>query len=304
MNAEDTTPRPELAVRITIKTDFDDDWYKHKFKSGLLNKMIFAIKTDAMSRTSPTVKANDTNRVGHKYTADEMLPEEKRKLDSIRWKMTNKVAKDFVAQLLGWSRKKEKKMAEDGSGEVPVQQVLTEDKAFGKKMASKALDNRGILGRLKQQVFSGGQESNTISVAFQMADMNDGWKTVGEEGKKDPEGGAAGDGGDGKGNDGKGGAGGKGAVGGSGNGASGNGGSGAGKAGGNGNAAGGTNVNIDDKQMQSLMSLLQRVNRLEEEVGIGEGSKKQDSSKDSANSGGEDNNQQEKKHEQGDNKKE
>ena len=231
-------------MRITIKTDFNDDWYKHKFKSGLLNKMIFAIKTDAMSRTSPTVKANDTNRVGHKYTADEMLPEEKRKLDSIRWRMTNKDAKDFVTQLLGWSRKKEKKMAEDGSGEVPVQQVLTEDKAFGKKMASKALDNRGILGRLKQQVFAGGQESNTISVAFQMADMNDGWKTVGEEGKKDPEGGA---GGDGKGGVGKGGAGGKGAAGGSGNGASGKGGSGAGKAGGNGNAAGGANVNIDEK---------------------------------------------------------
>jgi hypothetical protein len=52
------------------------------------------------------------------------------------------------------------------------------------------------------------------------------------------------------------------------------------------------------------MSLLQRVDRLEEEVGIGEGSKKQDSSKDSVNSGEKGDNQQEKKPEPGDNKKE
>ena len=63
-------------------------------------------------------------------------------------------------------------------------------------------------------------------------------------------------------------------------------------------------MNIDDKQMQSLMSLLQRVDRLEEEVGIGEGSKKQDPNKDNANSGDKGNNQQEKKPEQGDNQKE
>lgn len=41
---------------------------------------------------------------GHEYKADEMLPQDKRKLDSIKWKMTNKVAKDFITYLLGWSR--------------------------------------------------------------------------------------------------------------------------------------------------------------------------------------------------------
>ena len=42
----------------------------------------------------------------HKYTADEMLPQDKRKLDSIKWKMTNKVAKDFISLFCGWSRSK------------------------------------------------------------------------------------------------------------------------------------------------------------------------------------------------------
>ena len=45
-------------------------------------------------------------------------------------------------------------------------------------MAKKALSNRGILGRLKQKLFSGQQSSNTISVAFQMADFGDGWELV------------------------------------------------------------------------------------------------------------------------------
>ena len=48
-------------------------------------------------------------------------------------------------------------------------------------MAKKALDNRGILGRLKQKIFAGGQSNNVISVAFQMADPNDGWKLIEEK---------------------------------------------------------------------------------------------------------------------------
>ena len=43
---------------------------------------------------------------------------------------------------------------------------MTKDDGFGKEMAKKALSNRGILGRLKQKLFSGQQSSNVISVAF------------------------------------------------------------------------------------------------------------------------------------------
>lgn len=94
-------------MRIDIHTDFNETWFKRKFKSGFLNKMIFAIKTDAMSRAHKTGKEGDM--AGHKYTADEMLPQDKRKLDSLQWKMTNQVAKDYISMLLGWSRKKELK---------------------------------------------------------------------------------------------------------------------------------------------------------------------------------------------------
>ena len=45
-------------------------------------------------------------------------------------------------------------------------------------MAKRALGNRGILGRLKQKLFSGQQSSNVITVAFQLADPNDGWEVV------------------------------------------------------------------------------------------------------------------------------
>ena len=45
-------------------------------------------------------------------------------------------------------------------------------------MAKKALGNRGVLGRLRQKLFSGGQSSNVIAVAFQLADPNDGWEDV------------------------------------------------------------------------------------------------------------------------------
>ena len=65
--------------------------------------MIFAIKTDARSHSSPDHKNDMTN---HKYIADEKLPQDKRKLDSIKWKMTNKVAKDFISLFCGWSRSK------------------------------------------------------------------------------------------------------------------------------------------------------------------------------------------------------
>lgn len=99
-----TKNQPSMSMRIDIKTNFTEDWYKKKFKSGFLNKMIFAIKTDARSHSSPDVK---TNMTGHQYTADEMLPQDKRKLDSMSWKMTNKVTKDYISLLLGWSRKKE-----------------------------------------------------------------------------------------------------------------------------------------------------------------------------------------------------
>ena len=171
----DPTPCPQQAMRVDITTSFDENWYKHKFKSGLLNKMIFAIKTDARSHISPDAKYRD-KMADHKYTADEMLPQDEKKLDSIKWKMTNKVAKDFIAELLGWSRSKEKKVDEDGN-EIPVH-ALKKDAGFGKMMADKALGNRGMLGRLKQKLFAGGQKSESISVAFQMADMNDGWKLV------------------------------------------------------------------------------------------------------------------------------
>lgn len=176
---------PETSMRIDIHTDFNETWFKRKFKSGFLNKMIFAIKTDAMSRAHKTGKEGDM--AGHKYTADEMLPQDKRKLDSLQWKMTNKVAKDYISMLLGWSRKKELKKTPDGN--VPTQLELKQDDGFGQEMAKKALDNRGILGRLKQMIFSGGQSNNVISVCFQMADQNDGeWKIVDDNNGQDAEG--------------------------------------------------------------------------------------------------------------------
>jgi hypothetical protein len=64
-------------MRILITTKFTDDWYKNKFKSGLLNKAIMMVKTDAMSRVTPDNKVSMAN---HKYTKDEELsPGEKSK---------------------------------------------------------------------------------------------------------------------------------------------------------------------------------------------------------------------------------
>ena len=166
--------QPTMSLRIDVQTKFDDDWFKRKFKSGFLNKMIFTIKTGVMSKSSKSEYTQDNEKIGHKYTADEMLPEDKRKLDSLQWKMTNKVAKDYISMLLGWSRSKVLKYDETGN-KVPVDVELQPDKGFGSQMAKKALSNRGILGRLKQKIFAGGQASNAITVAFQMADPNDGW---------------------------------------------------------------------------------------------------------------------------------
>ena len=124
----------------------------------MLNKILFAIKTDMRSHTSAGVKNQWTD---HKYTADEdLLPQEKRRLNSLQWKMTNKVANDYISLLLGWSR--ERVMYKDEKGMEPVN-PLKEDSGFGKSMANKALGNRGILGRLKQKIFSGQQSNNVIS---------------------------------------------------------------------------------------------------------------------------------------------
>lgn len=197
INAKDTSWDPTLVFRIDIKTSFNDDWYKRKFKSGLLNKAIFAVKTAAMADAKRG--GSQQQYAGHKYTADEeLLPQEKRKLDDIQWKMTNKVAKDFISLFCGWSRKKEMFQVSEGGGFKPAQSEMTIDKGFGDQMAKKALGGRGILGRLKQKIFAGGQSNNVISVVFQMADPADGWTIVEPEGetkgKKGAEGGQEGGG--------------------------------------------------------------------------------------------------------------
>jgi hypothetical protein len=155
------------------------------------------------------------------------------------------------------------------------------DTAFGKKMAGKALGNRGILGRLKQKVFAGGQSNNVISVAFQFADPNDGWTLVDEEGNpvEGEEGkGEGGEGGDGSGGEGAagsgGGKGGGSVASGSGGSSGGSGGKGTGHGGALGSGGGSSAGNLEGgKDIKSLMSLLQRVERLEDNVGVGPGSK-------------------------------
>lgn len=212
LNPKNVTNEPNVALRITIETKFDDNWYKNKFKSGFLNKMIFGIKTIGRMGTPDSAK---TSMSGHKYTKDEELnASEKRKLDSLKWKMTNKVAKDYISLLLGWSRKKEYTV---DNGEKKFTEELKPDKGFGDSMAKKALGGRGFFGRLKQQLFSGQQKSESISVAFQFADPNDGWKFVastkkdlGPDGEEGDEGGSSGGGSKGvgsSGSSGKGGAG-------------------------------------------------------------------------------------------------
>ena len=214
--------------RIDIRTNFNDDWYKKTFKSGLINAFIRAVKTDARAHTSQDAKTQWTN---HKYTYDEMLPQEKKKLDSLQWKMTNKVAYSFLTSFLGWSRDKEKYIDESTGKPLPKQGVLDIDEKLGKSLAKSAMGDRGLWGRFKQKMFSGGQANNVISLSFQLADPEDGWKLVdektgeeidtGEDGEN-PGGGGDGSGGSG---DGTGGGEGKGGTGGSGGGNPGSGGS-------------------------------------------------------------------------------
>jgi len=88
-----------------------------------------------------------------KFGQDIMQPEDEKKLDSMKWKMTNKVAKDYISLLLGYSRKKT--YTDKGDGPEPLE-PLKPDKGFGDSMAKKALSGRGLLGRLKQKLFAGG----------------------------------------------------------------------------------------------------------------------------------------------------
>lgn len=173
LSSKNTVNEPNVSMKIVITTKFDENWYKNKFKSGFLNKMIFAIKTMGRMGTPDAAK---TSMSDHKYTKDEELnSSEKGKLDKLKWNMTNKVAKDYISLLLGWSRKKEYTV---DNGEKTFTEALKQDKGFGDLMAKKALGGRGFFGRLKQQLFSGQQKSESISVAFQFADPNDGWKFV------------------------------------------------------------------------------------------------------------------------------
>ena len=263
LDGNDKAWNPYQTYRIDVKTNFDDTWFKRKFKSGFLNKMIFAIKTDIRSR-SP--KDSIGTMAGHKYTADEMLPADKRKLDSIQWKMTNKVAKDYITFLMGWSRKKE--LYKETNPPEPVDKKLKKDEGFGKTMADKALGNRGILGRLKQKIFSGGQSNNVISVAFMMADPNDGWNEI--EPDKNPEDGSEGGS---SGSESKGGGSSSGSGGSSGStGSSGKGGAGGGAFGSPSSSpelyAPLTSEQAQETPKDAAKNLAARVKRLEDEVGI------------------------------------
>jgi hypothetical protein len=206
--------------------------------------------------------------------------------------MTNKITKDYISLLLGCSRKKE--YTNDGEKNKPVE-PLKQDKGVGDSFAKKALGGRGLLGRLKQKLFAGQQKSESISVAFQLADPNDGWEFVESEktdvgadqkGKEDEKNGGGGgsssekSGGSG-GSSGNGGSAGGGSSGGSSGGA---GGSGGNKTGAFGGKGGGTTpfglqpnspmlAPITAQQAQknpndATMNLAARVKRLEDEVGI------------------------------------
>lgn len=113
--------------------------------------MIMGLKTSAMASYGTGGQSID-KMAGHKYTTDEMLPQDIKKLDKIQWNMTNKVAKDYISLLLGWSRDKKMIKNETGDGYKPAVNLegMKMDPTFGEKMAEKALGNRGILGRLKQ----------------------------------------------------------------------------------------------------------------------------------------------------------
>lgn len=110
----------------------------------MLNALIMGLKTAARARTSV---GGETEWTGHKYTADEMLPQDIRKLDGIQWKMTNKVTYDYIKYLLGWSREKNK--VRSGTGFMPFSSELSSDPSFGQTMAKRALGERGFMSRLR-----------------------------------------------------------------------------------------------------------------------------------------------------------
>ena len=126
----------------------------------MLNGIIRAVKTAAAAQTVGTNAQSSIS--GHKWSYDEMEPSEKKKLDSIQWKMTNKVVKDYITYLLGWKRKKEytKKLNADGDEVVDPTEGLSPDTGLGAKFAKNALGGRGFFGRLKQKLFAGGQSNN------------------------------------------------------------------------------------------------------------------------------------------------
>ena len=49
-NGEEWTPNQSW--RIDIQTNFGEEWYKRKFKSGFLNKILFTIKDEMRAHTS------------------------------------------------------------------------------------------------------------------------------------------------------------------------------------------------------------------------------------------------------------
>ena len=63
--------------------------------------------------------------------------------------MTNKVAKDYVAYLLGWSRKKEALLTKDKKMKPADGNELKPDTGLGSRFAKSALEGRGMLGRMR-----------------------------------------------------------------------------------------------------------------------------------------------------------
>ena len=168
---------------------------------------------------------------------------------------------------------------------------MTQDKGFGDSMAKKALNGRGIFGRLKNALFAGGTDGSTITVAFQLDDPHNGWTIVekkdvkgkeGEEGKEGKEGKEGG--GESSSSGGKGGS--SSSLGGSssgkGSGANGgSGGTGGGKGGGSGGSSTPFGLSPDSPMLAPIGAqeaqknpkdasgnLAARVKRLEDEVGI------------------------------------
>ena len=68
------TWNPRQTYKIEIKTNFNDDWYKKRFKSGFLNKVIDTVKTSIHAHADVT-RDNDEYR-NKKFSADQMEPGE------------------------------------------------------------------------------------------------------------------------------------------------------------------------------------------------------------------------------------